>query len=500
MQKLLSRSAVAAGALDPHAVEPLYRQLYERLRQAILRGNLAPGSKIPSTRALADELHIARNTVVTAYEQLFAEGYLEGKLGSGTYVSQSLPEQRLQAASPRIPAARPIAFGPVLSKRGAALAEIPSPVSREQETVVAFRHGLPAVDAFPFNLWARLTARLWRTRPRHLLSYGDSAGYRRLREAIAAYLATSRGVRCDPDQIIVVSGSQQALDLATRALLDPGDAAWIEDPGYLGARAALLAAGARLIPLAVDHEGMQIPAIDDTQSGSVRMAYVTPAHQYPLGVTMSMARRLTLLDWAKRNNAWILEDDYDSEYRYQGRPLAALQGIDGQGRVIYVGTFSKVLFPSLRLGYLVVPPALVDAFARSRFLCDGHSSVMSQAVLAEFIQEGHFARHVRRMRLLYGERQEVLVSAATNELAGLLDVAPCDAGMHLMGWLPKKSNDRAVAELVRSQGIATTPLAMLSMRALRQPGLLLGYTAINSRSIREGVRKLASVLEGCKTS
>jgi GntR family transcriptional regulator/MocR family aminotransferase len=499
VEKPLSRSAVAAGALDPRAAQPLYRQLYERLRQAILRGNLAPGSKVPSTRALADELRIARNTVVTAYEQLFAEGYLEGKLGSGTYVSQSLPEQRLQAAVPRQLLARPLVSSPVLSRRGAALAEIPSPVSREQEKVVAFRHGLPAVDAFPFELWARLTARLWRRRPRHLLSYGDSAGYRKLREAIAAYLATSRGVRCEPEQIIVVSGSQQALDLATRALLDPGDAAWIEDPGYLGARAALLAAGARLIPLPVDQEGMQVPPVD-AHSKSVRMAYVTPAHQYPLGVTMSMARRLALLDWAKRANAWILEDDYDSEYRYQGRPLAALQGIDAQGRVIYVGTFSKVLFPSLRLGYLVVPPALVDAFARSRFLCDGHSSVVSQAVLAEFIQEGHFARHVRRMRLLYAERQEVLVSAAARELAGLLEVRPCDAGMHLIGWLPKKADDQKIAQRVRSHGLATTPLSMLLVDAARLPGLLLGYTAITSRSIKEEVRKLASVLEQCKTS
>ena len=293
--------------------------------------------------------------------------------------------------------------------------------------------------------------------------------------------------------MIIVSGSQQGLDLAAKVLLDPGDLAWIEDPGYNGARGAFLAAGVRLIPVAVDDEGMNFPRVAGRQ-GKVRLAYVTPAHQYPLGITMSMSRRLALLDWANHADAWILEDDYDSEYRYAGRPLAALQGIDSQERVIYLGTFSKVLFPSLRLGYLVVPRSLIDAFARVRALCDGHSSTLSQAVLAEFLSAGHFARHVRRMRHLYAERQEVFLRAAHRELRGLVEVRPCDGGMHLIGWLDQGMDDRVIARRVRAGGIVTTPLSSLATRPLKRGGLMLGYTALDSRSIRDGVRRLAAIL------
>jgi GntR family transcriptional regulator/MocR family aminotransferase len=327
------------------------------------------------------------------------------------------------------------------------------------------------------------------------LNYGDAAGYRPLREAIAAYLATSRGVHCHPDQVIIVSGSQQALDLAARILLDPGDVAWIEDPGYLGARAALQAAGVRLIPLPVDQEGLNfLPAIP--KRTRVRLVCVTPAHQYPLGIAMSMARRLALLRWASQANAWILEDDYDSEYRYAGRPLAALQGIDTDGRVIYLGTFSKVLFPSLRLGYLVVPRSLIEPFVRARSLCDGHSPTFTQAVLAEFLSAGHFARHLRRMRHLYSERQEVFVREASRELAGLLDVRAADAGMHLIGWLDPGIDDRKVAQRAAASGIMTSPLSSLAIKPLKRGGLMLGYTAIDSRAIRDGVRRLGAILRG----
>jgi GntR family transcriptional regulator/MocR family aminotransferase len=352
---------------------------------------------------------------------------------------------------------------------------------------------LPAVDEFPFGLWARLTARYWRGQPRHLLTYGDPAGYRPLREAIAAYLTTSRGVRCVPEQVIVVSGSQQGLDLAARVLLDPGDTAWIEDPGYLGARGAFLAAGIQLVPVAVDEEGMNFPVISGGVR-SVRLAYVTPAHQYPLGVTMSMARRLALLKWAQQANAWILEDDYDSEFRYSGRPLAALQGIDSEGRVIYLGTFSKVLFPSLRIGYLVVPRLLVEPFVRARSLCDGHSSAIIQAVVAEFLSAGHFTRHLRRMRRVYAERQATLLREAGRETAGLIDVCPCDAGMHLVGWLKNGMSDELVARRAAEAGIVATPLSQLALMPQTRSGLMLGYTAFDLKAIREGVRRLKGVL------
>ena len=364
-------------------------------------------------------------------------------------------------------------------------------------TACAFRLGSPALDAFPFELWSRLAARHWRGKPSHLLAYGDPAGHRPLREAIAAYLATSRGVQCHPSQVIIVSGSQQGLDLAARVLLDPGDPAWIEEPGYRGIRGAFLAAGARLIPVPVDEEGMNFSSVAH-KGDRVRLACITPAHQFPVGITMTMARRLALLEWANRANAWILEDDYDSEYRYAGRPLAALQGIDRHERVIYLGTFSKVFFPSLRLGYLVVPRSLIDPFVRARALCDGHPPTMAQAVLAEFMAQGHFARHLRRMRHLYAERQEVLVRAASRDLKGLLEVPASDGGMHLIGWLDEGIDDRAVARRVAAGGIVTMPLSALASRPLRRGGLLLGYTGIDARAIREGVRRLAEILEKSK--
>jgi GntR family transcriptional regulator/MocR family aminotransferase len=479
--------------LDSESSSPLYRQLYERLRRAILAGNLSPGSKLPSTRGMALELGVARNTVMAAYEQLLAEGYLEGEWGAGTYVSQALPERLLNAALPDRPVTGAPGRSPRLSRRGAALAAIPHPVGSEPVTACAFRLGSPALDAFPFELWARLTAGCWRRKPSHLLAYGDPAGYRPLREAIAAYLATSRGVQCQPSQVIIVSGSQQGLELAARVLLDPGDPAWIENPGYRGVRGALLAAGARLVPVPVDDEGMNFSSVA-RKGARARLACITPAHQYPLGITMSMARRLALLEWANRTNAWILEDDYDSEYRYAGRPLAALQGIDSQERVIYLGTFSKVFFPSLRLGYLVVPRSLIDPFVRARALCDGHPPTMPQAVLAEFMTQGHFARHLRRMRHLYAERQQAFVRAAARDLKGLLDVPSSSGGMHLIGWLDEGLDDRAVARRVEAGGIVTMPLSSLASGPLTRGALLLGYTALDARAIREGVARLAAIL------
>ena len=483
---------ISGRPLDSNSNTPLYRQLYDRLREAILLGGLAPGSKLPSTRACAEALGIARNTALNAYEQLLAEGYLMGRLGSGTFVSLSLPEEFLNAPAPRV--RRTPEPPPPVSRRGAGLAAIPSPLSREQESIRAFRHGLPAVDEFPFDSWGRLTARIWRDRPAGLMSYGDPAGYRPLREAIAAYLGVSRGVKCGADRVIVVSGSQQALDLTARVLLDPGDGAWIEDPGYLGARGAFLAAGVKLFPAPIDGDGATLPP--DEPMGRIRLAYVSPAHQYPLGGTMGMGRRLALLDWAKRANAWIAEDDYDSEFRYAGRPLAALQSIDAQGRVIYIGTFSKVLFPSIRLGYIDVPDSLVDLFVQAKTFASGHSPSVEQAVLAEFMSSGHFDRHVRRMRHLYADRQEVFLRASHRELTGRVEVRPSEAGMHLIAWLGPGVDDRAVSRRARERGIVITPLSSLAITPQKRGALVLGYTAIEPRAIRDGIRHLAGVLAG----
>jgi GntR family transcriptional regulator/MocR family aminotransferase len=479
--------------LDRRSRASLQRQLYDELRAAILAGRLAPAARLPASRVLAGDLAVSRNTVAGAFDQLLAEGYVEGKVGSGTYVAGTLPEELLRFGSNGKATPEPLLMPAKLSRRGKVLAAIPVSFSRGVDAPRAFRPGLPALDRFPREIWARLSARLVRHAPAAMLNYGDPAGYRPLRQGIAEYLRAARGVRCSADQIIVTAGSQQALDLAARVLLDPGDTAWVEDPGYLGARGALAAAGIRCAPIPVDDEGISVVE-GVRRAPEARLASVTPSHQYPLGVTMSLARRMRLLAWARRRRAWIVEDDYDSEYRYTGRPLPALQGLDSAGRVIYTGTFSKVLCPSLRLGYLVCPEALVDAFISARALADRQSPGIEQVVLAEFLSEGHFARHVRRMRALYAERQQVLVSAAQRELAGLLEILPAEAGLHLTAWLPRGASDRDVSGRAAGAGIIAPPLSAYAIEALIRPGLMLGYAALPARQIREGVRKLALVL------
>jgi GntR family transcriptional regulator/MocR family aminotransferase len=464
-------------ALNADSSAPLHRQLYSGLRDAILSGRLAAGARLPATRALASELAISRNTVLDAYAQLMAEGYVTGQIGSGTYVAHALPEDLLQvhsSARPQPPEQPSPTSQPAraLSRRGELIAKTPVTVLHYQTSKslspISFRPGQPALDTFPLDTWRRIVDRRWRRTPRELLGYGDPAGYLPLREVIAAYLRAARAVHCDARQVIVVSGSQQALDLSARLLLDEGDAAWIEDPGYIGARGALLGAGARAVPVPVDAEGLEI-ATGAARSPQARMVYVTPSHQYPLGVTMSLTRRLALLEWASRAGAWVLEDDYDSEYRYAGRPLSSLQGLDSASRVIYMGTFSKVMFPALRLGYLVAPPDLVDAFVAARALADRHTPSVEQAALAEFITDGHFARHIRRMRALYAERQATLVGEARRELAGLLEVAPAAGGRRRSrglgaGRRPRRRGAGAIA--LRGRAAA----ARRAAAGLHQPG------------------------------
>jgi GntR family transcriptional regulator/MocR family aminotransferase len=483
--------------IDEKSALPLYRQIYEAIRRAILSGNLRPTTTLPATRLLSKHLGVSRMTVINAYEQLLAEGYLEAKTGAGTFVAAHLPEEFLQTSGSgrgecrESPLTRKVKFsdyGEYLAHNGDSIL-----LHHGKSSLVPFEHGVPETEEFPFDLWAKIAQRWQKKPPPSILSYGDSVGFRPLREAIAAHLAAARGVLCEVEQIIITNGTQQALDLIGRIFLTKTNDVYLEDPGYYGARDIFAATGARLVPVPVDGEGFDLQTARK-RSRKARLAYVTPSHQYPLGVTMSLARRLNLLEWARDRDAYVIEDDYNSEYRYGGRPLASLQGLDRDGRVIYLGTFSKTIFPALRLGYLVVPANLIEVFAAGRALTDLHSPALDQAVLAEFIAERHYARHVRRMRGIYEERQQILIEEVETNLKGLLEVAPSEAGMHLIGWLPHGVDDRDVS---RRAAEANLKIACLSAYCIDQElrgGLLLGYTAFNGKLIKQGVKKLARVL------
>lgn len=473
--------------------QTLVEQIAEGLRKAILLGRVEVGSRLPSTRRLASDLKVSRNTVLSVYEQLIAEGYLEGARGSGSFVARELPEDLLQARSARRASAEKTSSGRRIARRTERLRGLALSFSQMPDKPRAFQTGFSAIDEFPVEAWTRVFSRRLRNLPRRSLDYSDSRGHLPLREALASYLGASRGVSCEASQIFITAGSQQALDAVFRVLLDEGDEAIIEDPNYLGARGALLAAGAKLIPVPLDNEGLDI-RLGSKLSPAARLAYCTPSHQFPLGVTMSLSRRLELLEWARQKSAWIVEDDYDSEFRYRGRPLAALHGLDTSGRVIYTGTFSKVLFPSLRLGYLVVPPDLAEVFERTLTFMAFHVSMIDQAALVDFINEGHFGRHIRKMRMLYAERQKTLISAINQKLSGAIEVQDADAGMHVIGWLKPGLKAEIVARQALKNGVYTPPLSFFCMNARPPEGLLFGYTGLSSIEIRRGIQRLAEIL------
>jgi GntR family transcriptional regulator/MocR family aminotransferase len=380
-----------------------------------------------------------------------------------------------------------------MSRRGVAWSRVPPEFWLTN--LGAFRVSLPALDHFPIQIWSKLVARHARKPPRGIMAYGDVMGYLPFREAIADYLGAVRGVRCEASQILVTTGSQQGLQICAQVLLDPKDNVGLEEPGYPGARHAFTAAGAQLVPVPMDHEGINIAEII-RRSRTVRAVYITPSHQYPMGATMSATRRMLLLNWAVRSGAWIVEDDYDSEYRFGSRPIASLQGLDTDARVIYIGTFSKVMFPALRLGYVVVPKDLVPAFSAAREANDIFSSTLYQAVLTEFIREGHFARHIRRMRMLYMERRRALVKAIETQMGDRLEVIGAEAGMHLVALLPPAVNDVAISRKAAQMGISAAPLSMCYLKPPARGGLVLGYGGANAHQIHDGIRKLRMILEG----
>jgi len=476
------------AARDPGT--PAYRWLYDALRTAILHGRLRSGARLPSTRDLAQQYGLSRGTVVTAYAQLTAEGYVDGTVGSGTYVSAVLPDELLQvvprgdqADAPRPDAPRRVSD---FARRLVLFR------SHELRPGRAFRPNVPALDQFPTALWAQIASRTIRRASARMLLGGDPMGHPPLRAAIADYLARSRGVTCRAEQVMIVSGVQEALDLVARLVLDPGDAVCVEDPGYGGALGVFRAVGARIADASVDDEGM---VLRRSRMRGVRLVYVTPAHQYPLGVAMSLPRRLALLDWARTTGALVFEDDYDSEYRYAGRPLPALQCLDRSGSVLFAGSFSKVLFPALRLGYLVVPADLVDRFAAARSLTTRHLPLLEQTVVCDLITEGHFGRHLRRMRQLYAERLSLLMEGARRHLTGLLEISPVAAGLETIGWLAGGLAGDRVAEAARARDVEVLPLGRFYRGAMARDGLQLGFAALDEREIRRGVHELARVME-----
>lgn len=489
-----SVESLVAVDIDHESPDPLHRQVYAGIRDAILSGRLAPGGLLPSTRTLSRDLSVSRNTVMTAYELLASEGYTESRGGSATRVSSVLPDELL-SAEPVDRDPDDAYTPPTISN----LAMHMAPVDRTRDThkPVPFRPGVPDLESFPFKLWARLIARFWRNPPSELLIGGDPAGYLPLRRAIADYLKAVRALDCDAEQVIITTGAQQALALAVRAVLNPGDKIWVENPGYPGFSQALTSIGTKPVWIPVDEEGLSVEAGRNI-APSARAAMITPSHHYPMGITMSLSRRLKLLDWANENSAWIIEDDYDSEFRHGGRPLSALQGLDRGEHVVYVGTLSKITMPALRIGYLVVPPKLVEPILSLRRSIDDFPSIALQPALAAFIEEGHFAGHVRRMRQTYAERREAMFAAIDKYLAGCFHEHPLDAGLHvcvrLSDDLIRRMDDTEAHRRAADFGIACSRLSAFCQPPVNDQGLILGYAGYTPGSIDYAARQLAEAL------
>ncbi len=480
-------------ALDPHGA-PRHQQIYEALRAAIITGTLRAGDRLPSSRALALDVGVSRTTVLSAFSRLLDDGYVTGRAGAGTRVAEV--KRVASAQSTR----------KVNAPARAAIADEPPALSQSAEALftegkwrymptqpVPFTVGIPALEVFPLATWARLSARRWRLSGKELLLAGDPRGYAPLRDAVAHYVATARGVRCSVEQVLIVNGAQHAIDLCARLLVSAGDAVWLENPCYSPARGIFAATGATLIDVPVDRDGLDVAA-GRTLAPHARLAFVTPSYQSPLGVTLSLERRHALLAWARDASAWIVEDDYNGEYRYDAAPVPAMQGLDEHGRVLYIGSFSKSLAPAVRLGYLVLPMPLVAPFTRARMLLDRHSPVPEQAVLADFLAGGHFARHIRRTRAVHQERQRVFLGIAARELDGLLSFDPAPAGMRLLGWFPSSYDDRGIADEAARRGVVVEPMSKHLEAGSTRRGFMFGYASYSALQVRAAMRVLAAVI------
>lgn len=503
---------------------PLHKQLYDEIRLAILSGRLPSGQKVPSTRTLSKSLGVSRATVTTAFDFLLSEGYLESFVGSGTYVCRELPDDIL-AVSEEEAEAIPTGISqvPTLSTSISETSSTQSPqkISQpkrqlswygeslqatdwmdfsEEEPEIQFTFGRPDLEHFPLKQWNQLVNQHSKRREFFLLdSPANAQGYEPLQQAIAAYLARSRAFACDPEQIIVVSGSQQAIALVTRVLVDRGDLVGLEDPGYIGAQRLFLAQGAHVIPIPVDTAGARLDELKTkygTADNKLKLVYLTPSHQYPTGVVLSLSRRLDILNWAKKTETLIIEDDYDSEFRYKGRPIPALAGLDSAGSVIYMGTFSKILLPSLRLGYIVVPHDLVEVFRRAKWLADRHSPLLEQQVLADFINQGHMERHVRRMKRLYEQKRKVIIKELKKNLGKRVTIFGDNAGIHVLVRIESRLNDAQIVERCWKLGVGVSSTRKLYLSEPQHSGeFMLNYGSLTEEEIESGIAVLAKVIE-----
>jgi GntR family transcriptional regulator / MocR family aminotransferase len=490
----LPASFIPPMELDPGSETPLYRQISMWFQRAILTGQLQPGQRVPSTRALAKALSISRIPVLSAYELLIAEGYFQPFVGAGTCVSLSIPDAAFRPQLEALPNGMTVDTGSTarraVSRRAAGMEGSP-------QAWLDRCRGCTNLDHFPIETWSKLMSRHVRKISRDIMGYGDPLGYEPFREAVAEYLGAFRAVKCDASQVMVTTGAQQGLLISALSLLDPSDEVWVEEPGYPGTHQALKAAGARLVPVPVDAQGLNVER-GIQMARRARAAFVTPSHQFPLRLTLSAARRIELLSWAARAGAWIVEDDYDSEFRFSGNPLASLQGIDTEGRVIYVGTLTKVMFPTLRLGYLVMPKDLTRDFINVRNATDTFStSVLYQMAMTDFIREGHFSRHIKRTRTVYMERRRALTAAIAARADGLLEVVGDDAGMFIVAMLPPGVDEMEVISRARQVGIRLNALSECYVTPPLRGGIQLDYANIDPQDNAARISALRTIIHSC---
>jgi GntR family transcriptional regulator / MocR family aminotransferase len=489
--------------LDRRKKQSLVLQMYRQLREAILSGQLKKGHRLPSTRLLAQDLRVSRMTVVNAFDQLTLEGYLAGNVGRGTYVSDQLPDEKLRVkcCASNLDTQMPERLTTptkLFSRQGQRYLGTELDHGIASTVCIPFQPGIPAIDEFPIEAWSKMRRALWKKLGVANLSYGDPAGFQPLRTAIAEYVRAYRGVKCDDQQVVIVSGTQQAVDAVAKLATDPGDHVIFENPGYGRCRAVFLAANNTIVPVSIDRCGLNVDEAI-AKAPNARIAYVTPSHQYPMGVTLSIERRIQLIEWANRNGSLIIEDDYDAEFRYCQRPIPALQGLDHGARTIYIGSLSKVVYPSLSMGYAIVPKPMVSPFVKAISLTSRPSPTFEQMAICEFIASGNFARHLRKMRSIHEQRRTVLVNCVEQYLGEFINIVGADAGLHCAATLKIDTRDTDISKRARDIGILLRPLSEYlyprpdAGKKSELNGLVFGFASSTPTQIRSAVKRLAQI-------